>query len=106
VFAKVVSERVLQMYPGTSDSLLEKREYPDGVRYVPATSVVAGVSYYVQRKDEQGHDYYLNTNPTPVMSNVAYQPTQNPVQATYAPQVRLLRWTILAMEEISKSKTF
>jgi len=73
------------MYPGASDALLEKREYSDGIRYVPATEVAAGVSYYVQRKDEQGRDYYLNTNPTPSMSNAAFQPTPNPVQATYAP---------------------
>jgi hypothetical protein len=52
-----------------TDTLLERREYSDGPRYVPVTAVSPGVSYFVQRKDETGREYYLNSTPQHLQSN-------------------------------------
>jgi hypothetical protein len=68
----------------TTNTLLEKREYsPGDVRYVPAASYQPGVSYYVQRKDEEGRDYYLNT--TPQNNAPQMYPSNVPMQAYSQP---------------------
>jgi len=67
-----------------ADALMEKREYTDGVVYTPAAFVQPGVNYYVQRKDEQGKDYYLSTT----VQNPYQTMVPNP-QATYMPQAAM-----------------
>jgi hypothetical protein len=77
-----------------TEVFLEKREYATGTRYVPANYIQPGVNYYIQRRDEQGQEYYLSTSaPSPLfpLSSDPFSNSLNYLSSFYLSYFALLQ---------------